>query len=120
MISMFFVGRLVGKVDPRLLLLSGLGMAAFSLWEMTGFNANTGVWDIVRTGVVDEGAEKDYYRYLKRSMEVEARTLDAFFQDLERTEGQLPTIPNTKTQRPYDRTPDLKALRLLKKKGIRL
>jgi DHA2 family multidrug resistance protein len=52
MISMFFVGRLVGKVDPRLLLLSGLAMAAFSLWEMTGFNANTGVWDIVRTGVV--------------------------------------------------------------------
>ncbi|HEV8390072.1 MAG TPA: EmrB/QacA family drug resistance transporter, partial [Dongiaceae bacterium] len=52
MISMFVVGRLVGKVDPRLLLLSGLAMAAFSLWEMTEFNIDVGIWDIVRTGVV--------------------------------------------------------------------
>jgi DHA2 family multidrug resistance protein len=52
MISMFVVGRLVGKVDPRLLLLSGLAMAAFSLWEMTQFNIDVGTWDIVRTGIV--------------------------------------------------------------------
>jgi DHA2 family multidrug resistance protein len=52
MIAMFVVGRLVGKVDPRLLLMSGLFLAAFSLWEMTQFNIDVGVWDIVRTGVV--------------------------------------------------------------------
>src|SRR5690606_6173299 len=48
MVSMFLVGRIMGRVDPRLLLVAGLGLAAFSLWEMTGFNANTGSWDIVR------------------------------------------------------------------------
>ena len=52
MIAMFVVGRLVGKVDPRLLLLSGLGLAAFSLWQMTQFNIDVGVWDIVTTGVL--------------------------------------------------------------------
>jgi MFS transporter, DHA2 family, multidrug resistance protein len=52
MIAMFVVGRLVGKVDPRLLLLSGLGLAAFSLWQMTRFNIDVGVWDIVTTGIL--------------------------------------------------------------------
>ena len=52
MIAMFVVGRLVGRIDPRLLLISGLGLAAFSLWEMTQFNIDVGVWDIVRTGIV--------------------------------------------------------------------
>jgi MFS transporter, DHA2 family, multidrug resistance protein len=52
MISMFVVGRLVGKIDPRALLLLGLALAAFSLWDMTQFNIDVGVWDIVRTGVV--------------------------------------------------------------------
>jgi MFS transporter, DHA2 family, multidrug resistance protein len=52
MIAMFVVGRLVGKVDPRLLLAAGLAMAAFSLWEMTEFNIDVGTWDIVRTGIV--------------------------------------------------------------------
>jgi len=51
MVSMFLVGRIMGRVDPRLLLVAGLGLAAFSLWEMTGFNTNTGSWDIVRTGI---------------------------------------------------------------------
>ena len=52
MVAMFVVGRLVGKVDARLLLASGLALAAFSLWEMTQFNIDVGVWDIVRTGIV--------------------------------------------------------------------
>ncbi len=52
MIAMFVVGRLVGRIDPRLLLMSGLFLAAFSLWEMTQFNIDVGVWDIVRTGIV--------------------------------------------------------------------
>ncbi|HKP26347.1 MAG TPA: DHA2 family efflux MFS transporter permease subunit, partial [Dongiaceae bacterium] len=52
MISMFVVGRLVGKMDPRILLAAGLAMAAFSLWEMTQFNIDIGTWDIVRTGIV--------------------------------------------------------------------
>jgi DHA2 family multidrug resistance protein len=52
MISMFLVGRLMNKVDSRILLTTGLALAAFSLWEMTQFNTDIGTWDIVRTGVV--------------------------------------------------------------------
>ena len=52
MIAMFVVGRLVGRFDPRILLAGGLALSAFSLWEMTQFNIDVGVWDIVRTGIM--------------------------------------------------------------------
>ena len=38
MISMLIVGRLIGKVDARLLIFTGLSLIAFSLWQMTGFS----------------------------------------------------------------------------------
>lgn len=52
MFAMIFVGRLIGKVDIRLLILLGIGLTALSLWEMSNFNLNISVWDIVRTGLV--------------------------------------------------------------------
>jgi MFS transporter, DHA2 family, multidrug resistance protein len=51
MAAMMVVGRLVGKVDTRLLVLGGLTLMAYSLWEMTQFTANVGVYEIVYTGV---------------------------------------------------------------------
>ena len=42
MISMILVGRLVQKVDARLLILAGLLLTAYSLWEMTGFSPEMG------------------------------------------------------------------------------
>lgn len=38
MISMLVVGRLVGRIDARLLILAGLGLTALSLWQMTRFS----------------------------------------------------------------------------------
>jgi DHA2 family multidrug resistance protein len=38
MAAMFIVGRLIGKVDSRLLILFGLVLTAISLWQMTGFS----------------------------------------------------------------------------------
>ena len=38
MAAMFIVGRLIGKVDSRLLILFGLALTALSLWQMTGFS----------------------------------------------------------------------------------
>ena len=35
--SMFIVGRLMGKVDIRLIIAAGFGITAFSFWQMTGF-----------------------------------------------------------------------------------
>ena len=52
MISMILVGRLVRRVDPRLLILMGLGLVTFSLWQMTGFSPDMGQGLIVTSGVV--------------------------------------------------------------------
>jgi DHA2 family multidrug resistance protein len=52
MAAMMIVGRLVGKVDTRWLLLLGASLMAFSLWEMTRFTLDVGVGPIVWTGVV--------------------------------------------------------------------
>ena len=52
MVAMMVVGRLVGKVDTRLLVLTGLVLMAWSLHAMTQFNADVGIAEIVYTGVV--------------------------------------------------------------------
>ncbi len=52
MISMIVVGRLVGKVDARLLILSGLTLTAISLWQMTQFSILMDARPIVISGVV--------------------------------------------------------------------
>jgi DHA2 family multidrug resistance protein len=52
MISMIVVGRLVGKVDARLLILAGLGLTAFSLWQMTQFSILMDSRPLVVSGVV--------------------------------------------------------------------
>ena len=38
MVSMILVGRLVSKVDARLLVLAGIAISAWSLWMMAGFD----------------------------------------------------------------------------------
>lgn len=48
MIAMMVAGRLVNKVDPRLLILAGIVALAFSFWEMTtwtpSFSISTLIW----------------------------------------------------------------------------
>jgi DHA2 family multidrug resistance protein len=38
MISMFVVGRLVGRVDARFIIAAGFGLTIYSLWQMTQFS----------------------------------------------------------------------------------
>ncbi|MGQ9368685.1 DHA2 family efflux MFS transporter permease subunit [Azospirillum sp. ST 5-10] len=52
MISMLLVGRLVRRVDARLLILTGLGLTAWSLHAMTGFSLEMDYWPVVISGVV--------------------------------------------------------------------
>jgi len=52
MVMMAIVGRLVGRVDSRLLIAAGFGLAGFSLWEMSRFSLDVTQWMIVWTGVV--------------------------------------------------------------------
>ena len=52
MASMMVVGRLVGKIDPRLLVLFGLSLTALSLYQMTFFTIGMGDWPLILSGVV--------------------------------------------------------------------
>lgn len=52
MISMLIVGRLVRVVDPRLLVIAGLSLTAWSLYAMTGFSPQMDMRPIVVSGVV--------------------------------------------------------------------
>jgi DHA2 family multidrug resistance protein len=52
MISMALVGRLVGRFDPRHLILLGLACMAASLWQMSLFDHNTTPGMLAWTGVL--------------------------------------------------------------------
>jgi DHA2 family multidrug resistance protein len=52
MVAMFVVGRMIGKVDTRLLILFGLGLTAVSLWQMTGFNLQMGMGPVIISGLL--------------------------------------------------------------------
>jgi DHA2 family multidrug resistance protein len=52
MACMFIVGRLVGKVDTRLLITAGLGLTGWAMWQMTGWTPQVSQWTIVSVGFV--------------------------------------------------------------------
>jgi len=52
MIAMFIVGRLIERMDPRLLVGTGLMFIALALHEMSRFTTDVSTADIVRTGIV--------------------------------------------------------------------
>lgn len=52
MVSMIFVGRLVGKIDARILVAGGLGITAYSLWMMTWFDLSMGPTLVITSGLV--------------------------------------------------------------------
>ncbi|MGF7161697.1 DHA2 family multidrug resistance protein [Rhodoligotrophos appendicifer] len=52
MTAMIITGRLIGRVDTRLILLTGFCLLAFTLWEMAGFTTDVDNWTLVRTGIL--------------------------------------------------------------------
>ena len=46
MVTMMFAGRLAMKMDPRHLMTAGAAMLVWSMWEMTGWTPQVGVWAI--------------------------------------------------------------------------
>ncbi len=75
---------------------------------------------IALTGLVDAGGEKNYYRYLQKTIPVEAQTLEAFLESAREAQGAFMLTPNPKPQRAYDKTPNWRALQGLRKKGMTL
>jgi len=52
MVSMIVVGRLMGKLDARILVLFGLGVMAYSLYMMTGYNLTMDAGPVIWSGAV--------------------------------------------------------------------
>jgi MFS transporter, DHA2 family, multidrug resistance protein len=50
--AMFFVGRLMTKVDIRLILTVGVALSALSTWQMSHFALNMGAGPVVVSGLV--------------------------------------------------------------------
>ncbi len=51
-VAMFFVGRLIGKVDTRLILFTGLLISTVALMQMMRFDLSMTVWPFITSGVV--------------------------------------------------------------------
>jgi DHA2 family multidrug resistance protein len=52
MLCMFLVGRLIGRIDIRLLLMIGMLLTAWAMYDMTGWNPNVSQWTIAVTGFI--------------------------------------------------------------------
>src|SRR3954464_4641197 len=52
MITMFLVGRLIGKVDARVIMGLGLVVMTGTLYERSGYTPDVSRWEIVRTGFI--------------------------------------------------------------------
>ncbi|MDZ3832473.1 MAG: MDR family MFS transporter [Sphingopyxis sp.] len=52
LISMWFAGQLLGKIDARWLVGSGLAIAAFSLWQMSHWSLTMGMQPVVVSGLI--------------------------------------------------------------------
>ncbi|OYX73149.1 MAG: EmrB/QacA family drug resistance transporter [Rhizobiales bacterium 32-66-11] len=52
MLCMFMVGRLIGRVDTRILLTFGLGLTAWAMYAMTGWTPDVSQWTVVWVGFV--------------------------------------------------------------------
>jgi DHA2 family multidrug resistance protein len=50
--AMFVVGRIIGKVDARLIMFSGLSMIVFALWQMTHFSLQMDAKLVVISGII--------------------------------------------------------------------
>jgi DHA2 family multidrug resistance protein len=52
MVCMFVVGKLIGRIDTRVLLLIGLLLTAWAMYDMTGWTPNVSQWTIAVTGFI--------------------------------------------------------------------
>ncbi|MDY0871995.1 DHA2 family efflux MFS transporter permease subunit [Dongia rigui] len=52
MVSMMLVGRVMGKIDTRLLILAGLALTSLSLWQMGRFSLDVTEFMLVESGVI--------------------------------------------------------------------
>jgi MFS transporter, DHA2 family, multidrug resistance protein len=52
LVAMFAVARVINRVDNRLLILIGLALTAFAMWQMTQFSLDMDYWPLVTSGFI--------------------------------------------------------------------
>jgi MFS transporter, DHA2 family, multidrug resistance protein len=52
MVAMFGVARVINQIDSRLIILFGLALTAFALWQMTGFSLDMDATPLVVSGFI--------------------------------------------------------------------
>jgi DHA2 family multidrug resistance protein len=52
MMAMFLVARLNGRVDTRLIIMSGMLLTTVAMWQMTGFTLNMGMGPVIWSGLL--------------------------------------------------------------------
>jgi DHA2 family multidrug resistance protein len=52
LIAMTIVGRVISRLDPRLLILTGFLLAALSLYQMSGFTTEVSEWALIWSGFI--------------------------------------------------------------------
>jgi DHA2 family multidrug resistance protein len=52
LVSMIVVGRLVGRIDARLLILCGMMLMSWSLWQMSGFSLEMDQRPVIVSGII--------------------------------------------------------------------
>jgi MFS transporter, DHA2 family, multidrug resistance protein len=52
MVAMFLVGRMINRVDNRLIILGGFLLTVVSLWQMTGFSLQMGMGPVIVSGLL--------------------------------------------------------------------
>jgi MFS transporter, DHA2 family, multidrug resistance protein len=52
MVAMFLVGRMINRVDNRLIILVGFLLTVVSLWQMTGFSLQMGMGPVIVSGLL--------------------------------------------------------------------
>jgi DHA2 family multidrug resistance protein len=52
MIAMGFAGKMMGRIEPRLMMLAGVACLAISLWQMSGFDLNVTEQQLIVSGFI--------------------------------------------------------------------
>ena len=52
MVAMLFAGRMVSRMDPRIVIALGLALTAASLWQMAGYTPQVTAWGVALPGFV--------------------------------------------------------------------
>ena len=52
LVAMMIVGKLVGRLDTRVLLAIGLGLSAWAMWDMTSWTPDVSEWTVGLNGII--------------------------------------------------------------------